>query len=322
MIQEYALDPELLANEFPKHNHFFVEAFGKHSIRFISKFPKGWRSDLLAALKKSPFKDDVRAKAAVTVFADRLLEKAIKRNHGTLVSGSWLVKAEKEHLETPFHAILARYNPNENASVIPWSEVSEHPKWEAPRDYHPKRLASCIASLVDPLLIRAKEVIFVDPYFDIVADEYRPIFAEYFRSIQANIVTDKLKITIITALRKVQQKGIREPGSENVESFVQDCHELIPGMISSGCTVTIAILKERIGGQRLHDRFILTKNAGIQFGTSLGCMSNSTDSCENLSIYTYGVGESLWELYNLQRQPAAFEKVREPFTIKANADSD
>lgn len=319
MIQEYALDPELLATAFHNDARFFKEAFGPNSIRFISCFPKRWREDLLSAFNRSAFKNDVIAKRAVLNFADRLLEKCIKRNHGPLAPGSWLNKAEQENTNSPFYAIIAESNPNGNDSVIQWSDVPDNPRWDAPHASHPRRIVSALAAAVEPLLVRAKEIIFVDPYFDIVVDEYKPMFEAYFNCIARNIVTDKPKVTIITALRRVQERGVREPSRENVCAFKRDCEELLPGMIPSGCTVTIAVLKEIQYGQRLHNRYILTKDVAIQFGASLGCVHGNANSCEDITVYAYGKGEGPWELYNLQRQPSAFENVITPFEIEVSS---
>jgi hypothetical protein len=316
MIQEYALDPEMLANEFPGKAHFFREAFGPDSIRFLSRFPKRWMDDLKGAFKRSEHSDDVLTQKAIFEFAKRLQERAIKRHHGQLAAGNWLAKAEHEHSHNPFHAILANENPNGNVAVIPLKNVHEHPKWDAPRECYPMRTATALASIVEPLLIRAPDVIFVDPYFDIRTDEYYPAFREYFRRVGGNIVTSKPKLTIITGLKKVWERGVREPSEENVADFVTDCKELFPRMVPNGCTVTIAVLKEIRGGQQFHNRYVLTKHAAIKFQTGLGCLADNTGSKDDLSLHTYTAGESLWELYNLQRQPPAFENVIEPFIIQ------
>ena len=315
MIQEYALDPEMLANEFPNDARFFREAFGPNSIRFLSCFPKRWKDDLKGAFKRSVFKDDVLAQQAVMAFGHRLLERAVKRNHGNLVAGGWLTKAEHEHSKNPFHAILTKENPNGNEAVIRLEDVHEHPMWNDPRKSRPERNATSIASVVEPLLIRAPEIIFVDPYFDIIKDEYRPAFEAYFDCIGKNLVTSKPRITMITGLKHAWEQGVREPAESDITEFEKECKEILPIMMSPGCIATVAIVKEFRGGEELHDRFILTKHAAIQFGKGLGCSTGRNGSCVNLSLDTYGNGESTWELYNLQRQPAAFDVIYS-FTVQ------
>ncbi|MGX7950853.1 hypothetical protein [Oleidesulfovibrio alaskensis] len=314
MIQEFALDPDLFVSEYQNNSLFFREAFGPESIRFLSCFPKRWRKDVLTAIRSSPINEDELAKRAILAFADSLLEKAISRKHGPLAAGAWLAKAEQENQTVPFHAILANTNPNRNASVVEWSAVPGHPKWNAPRAYHPSRSAAALASIVEPLLMRAREVIFVDPYFDIAVDEYRLVFEQYLSCIRHSVVTDKPRITIITGLKKVLERGIREPSEQNKTDFEADCRRLLPGMLSPGSECTVAILKAFNGGQQLHNRFILTKNVAIKFGIGLGCAPDRPQACDDLDVTVYPSGQSPWELYNLQRQPPAFETLKQ-FTV-------
>lgn len=318
MIQEYALDPELLASEFHKNTRFFKEAFGPNSIRFLSCFPKRWRNDLLGAFKRSALKDDVLAKKAVTAFADKLLEKAIMRNHAPLAPGTWLDKAEHEHGKNEFYAILADSNPNGSRAVIPWSQVPEDPKWNDPRVCHPRRTASELAAAVEPLLMRSPEIIFVDPYFDIVSAEYRAVFTEYLKCIGKSLLSVRPKITIVTGLKKVWEKGVREPNAQNVAEFVDDCNRLLPGMLPPGCECKIAVLKEISGGMQLHNRFILSKSIVIKYGIGLGSLGDKTRACDDLDVAVYDSGEGPWELYNLQRQPPAFDNVIKPFMVQSD----
>lgn len=315
MIQEYALEPALVATEYLPNSLFFKEAFGPNSIRFLSCFPHQWRQDVIAAIRRSPHGADEIAKKSILAFADSLLEKAIARRHGPLAAGTWLNKAEQEHQVIPFHAILAESNPNRNADVVAWGNVHEHPKWDDPRACHPRRTAVDLATAVEPILMRSREAIFVDPYFDIVKDEYRPAFAGYFDCVGRCIVTNTPRITIVTGLKGVWEKGVREPSPQNVASFVESCNQLLPQMLPRGCECTVAIIKEIHGGQQFHNRFILTKNVAIRFGIGLGCLANNTRSCDDLDITVYQQGESPWEMYNLQRQPPAFTPVIEPFVV-------
>jgi len=257
------------------------------------------------------------AKKSILAFVDSLLDKAIKRRQGPLAVGSWLDKAEQEHQSDPFHAILTDSNPNGNADVIEWNAVPDHPKWDDPRACHPKRTAGDLAAAVEPLLMRSREVIFVDPYFDIVVDEFRPVFAEYFKCVGRSLVAENPRITIVTGLKKVWERGVREPSAQNVTDFVDDCHRLLPEMLPQSCECTVAVLKEIPRGKQLHNRFILTKNVAIKYGIGLGCLADNTQSSDDLDVTVYKRGESPWELYNLQRQPRAFEFVREPFVVTA-----
>lgn len=317
MIQEYALDPDLVVDEYLNDKRFFNEAFGPTSIRFLSCFPKRWRQEVIGAIKKSGLNDDVLAKKAILSFVDGLLGRAIKREHSPLIKGEWLEKAEHENGINSFHAILTGSNPNGNDDVVEWREVPGHSKWNDPRVCHPKRTAAKLAAVVKPLLMRSREVIFVDPYFDIVRGDFQPVFEEYFKCVGESLVTTNPRITLVTGLKGVLERGVREPSAENVAAFVDDCNQRLPGMLPQGCECTVAILKERRPGQQLHNRFILTKNVAIKFGIGLGCLADNTQSCDDLDVAVYKPGESPWELYNLQRQPPAFELVRDPFVVTA-----
>lgn len=317
MIQEYALDPEVLANEFHKDARFFDEAFGSSSIRFISCFPKRWRDEVLAAFRRSPLNDDVLLQKKLTRFVDGAVKKAIKRNHGQLAAGSWLNKAEVEHNREPFHAILTNRNPNNNEKIVELNSIPDHPCWDAPRSCRPRRSISELAAIAEPLLMRSSDIIFVDPYFDIALDKYRAVFSEYFRCIERSIVSTRPRITIITGLKGVWERGVREPDGKNVNDFIDSCSKELPLILPKRCECTIAIIKEIRGGQQFHNRFILTKNVAIKFGIGLDSLSDNTQSYDDIDITVYSKGETLWELYNLQRQPPAFSNVKDPFVVNS-----
>ena len=53
------------------------------------------------------------------------------------------------------------------------------------------------------------------------------------------------------------------------DAFQRECECYLPGRIHAGCTLLVRRWKNRIGGERLHNRYILTYIGGVQFGVGL-----------------------------------------------------
>src|SRR5262245_49855050 len=163
MIYEYALEPELVATwGNPKEGRYFVEKFGIGQPRVVSRYPKKWKRLVLEACQGN----DVEKKR-VEELVQRLGERMVRRHEYLWDLGhTWFQNAKDEHERTPFHAILARENPDGNASVLVGDELHDAmPLWAVPHGVMVIRKAAEMAASVVAMLRIANVVLFVDPYF-------------------------------------------------------------------------------------------------------------------------------------------------------------
>ena len=68
-----------------------------------------------------------------------------------------------------------------------------------------------------------------------------------------------------------------------------------PRHLPAGQKVTIRRLTERPGGERLHNRYILTEHGGVSFGAGLDERPGATDDLQVLDRKTY---DKRWRQYS------------------------
>ena len=174
MIHEYALEPELVASWHDRMKfRFFIDQFGFGEARVVSLYPKSpkrWNELVWEAFNRD-FRET--ASTADVTRMKNLLKKIMKpvaKRPGRIwdATHDWLTNAENEHIRKPFHAILARNNPRNNAGVMHESEVLDDTAkgWDTPGTMRPfQRNAAEMANCVTPMLRCATKILFVDPYF-------------------------------------------------------------------------------------------------------------------------------------------------------------
>ena len=263
MIHEYALEPELVASWHDLYKfHLFSGKFGFGKGRVVSRYPKKWTKRVWDA-----FKDDF-GKTASPVDRKRM-EKLLKQIANPVVrrpgciweaAREWLPNAESEHTyHKPFHAILARNNPCNNVNVMRESEFLEHT--EGDRDF-PKgsvpRNAEEMANRVAPMLRCATKILFVDPNFRANRERFRKPLATFLRSVDTQ--TSGLTIELHTEDRD---------DTPSWTEFRKECEDKLPSIIPEGLTLMVYRWKERDGGEKLHNRYILTDIGGVSFLTGL-----------------------------------------------------
>jgi len=287
MISEYALDPELVVRwSDPKEWAFFREAFADATGRLGSSFPrqnaKKWRQHVLRTFCKlvPDATPETNARRRLDGLLEWLSERMVERDSNPGPASCWLDSALAEHRVRPFHGILSAA-PTEGVAevIIPDMLFGDclPPAWTVPPCPAVRRTPSDFALALRPLLSRCREVIFVDPWFD--AQESR--FRESLRAMLGELWGPKRCVESPSA-----QLVIAE-GKRDGDWLKDRCRERLRNLLPQGRSITVTVLRERKGGEKIHNRYVLTKFAGVSFGTGLdiadGDETEQTDDLCRLS---------------------------------------
>ncbi len=172
----------------------------------------------------------------------------------------WLPNAEEEHNRKPFHAILAKANPNSHPFVLEGHLVEEnHPLWKVDVSQCMARTPQDVCTCVGPLLKISKQILFVDPYFRPKHYDYRILFAALLDLAVAerNSCPPLLEIFVSTKIDLSEQ------------FFFDECAKYLPNLIPTGIKIRIGFWSQRNGSEEIHNRYILTERGGVKFGNSL-----------------------------------------------------
>ena len=293
MIHEYALEPELVASWHERRRAiFFAKEFGSYpgksdTGRVVSRYPEHWK-DLVWEAFETTFGDKAtyNDRRRLDSILNQLRERMVRRSECIWDDEKdWLINAETEHRDRPFHAILARKNPRQNTNVMSEGDVWQDKarRWDAPSTVIVRRYANKMAECVAPMLRCATKVLFVDPYFRASTESSEERFRERFRRPLAEFLraigtrASQITIELHTAAYDKELSW---------EDFRKECEDYLPGVVPIGVTITVHRWKNSI--EKLHNRYILTNLGGVLFGTGLDQGSpGTTDDVARLNRDVY-----------------------------------
>jgi len=269
MLFQYALEPEVLPSY--ERCRYFFEKFGIHRGRLLGSFPPTWLRLVEAGLQKE--RDEGRCTemefTRATVMLTNVKTCMVPRAGDYNEKSSWLNNAENEHFRQPFHAIIATQNPRRREFVLRGGELDEtHPLWKVPASVSVDREAAAMAALVFPLLQISETLVFVDPHFGPETLRYRLAFKELITACTRGRANDPHSVVYLTGTY-----------AQN-DFFLQECQAQLPRLVPQGLTVRMTKLSERVGGQKLHNRFVMSERGGISLGIGLdkGSAGESDDA--------------------------------------------
>jgi len=312
MISEYALDPILLAQRFAEASYFFNNAFGVDG-RILSQYPKTWTKAVWDAFNQSELGNNQIAKTKFTVLLQKLTQKhCVRRSSSYSEIPNWIERAKREHADRPFRGILATAPPQEHAPTVPidalW-DTGDHELWHGTTSCQPRRQNTPLAAAVAPLLRCAKHIVFVDPYFAPDKKRYTESIPEFIRSaMDKRSVAGVPRIDIVTTITDRNNNLLQGYElSSSLDWLKGECTKRIRPKIDDQIGVFLSVFLEKVGGQEIHNRYILTEIAAIQFGKGLDCeLDPASTTCDDLTLLSYDTCQSLWEWY-VSGQPKPFD---------------
>jgi hypothetical protein len=285
MILEYALEPDLLNNW--KDFRYFTEKFGVARGRLISRYPKHWKRMVYESLAGCGEIDRKRIEEGLLKLDERMMKRSGYWNQQL----DWLANAEAEHLQRPFHAILAKLNPNQRAYVLECDSLDErNALWNVHRSRIVARTAGEMAACVTPLLRLCKMVLFIDPHFGPENSRHRRPLEAFLNAILQQRSGEPPRLV------EIHTKATSTP-----EFFKSECQIRLPRVIPRGLRVRLVRWSQRNGGEILHNRYILTDIGGVSF--EVGLDDGATGQTDEVKLLEADIYNLRWKQYG-SAQPA------------------
>src|SRR5262249_17581935 len=254
MIKEYALQPELLSSE--PVSRYLCEKFGYSRGRVIARYPKTWAKMVKDSLGDCKTMERHRIIERLNILENSAL---LPRHHDPLdEKKTWLENAIQEHTKRPFDAVIAQDNPHHDTDVICEADLDEEKelRWRSETQRRIERTAREMANCAKFLLRTAREILFIDPYFNPQEGHYkRPLRAFLQAADDRHASMPRATIEIHTGDKS---NGIKD-------FFNEKCKEHLPHIIPRGMKIRLV----RWDQKYLHNRYILTDRGGLSFSTGL-----------------------------------------------------
>jgi len=295
MIHEYAIEPGLVATSGKVENSKnFAKKFGLGQPNIMSEYPKlkNWRRQVLMAATGKGDMEIERITALIQILSETMIVRNMAIYDGTV---SWLENAEKEDERLPFNAILASSNPRENLRVLSEKTLgtSHNPIWNEKTQIMMPRKASEMANALSPMLRNCNTAIFVDPYFLLSkfnTHKWKKTFGAFFKELSKN-----------SSISSQSQFRVEVHASAEVhmalpsDLFKKQCVRCMNDKIPNGLSVCFKRWKQKPGGKKLHDRYILTDLGGVDF--SIGLDEGSEGEDQKVTLMERDIYNDIWSQY-------------------------
>lgn len=315
MLHEYVVDPEVVATWCDRTNgRYFRASFGLGTPRVISRYPDHWKKLVREAWRRSTKGNDSNR---LEELVKLLTSATVVRSTADWSPGDgWLDNTVREHRRSPFRAILAQRETRDSGAgastrarvpVLDPAGLDERtPLWSAPNGMKVKRTAGVIAHAVGSMLRIATDIVFVDPYFAPHRPGYLPVLVACLRAChERRVIGASPQVLILTSGEPKKKSG-------TPEFFEDKCRQLLPHRLPPHQEVTLRRLAERPGGERLHNRYVLTEHGGVSFGAGLDERPDG-DATDDLNLLDREPYRQRWRQYS--GDSPAFERPEDDVTV-------
>jgi hypothetical protein len=278
MFYEYALEPSVLSTW--ERARYFIDALGPTKGRFLAEYPKHWVRLVLSTLSCG----DYEKKRIVERLELAKKNRAFFRRQGAPFDGtrSWLDNAEVEHASVrgAFHAVIATETRSKDF-IVDAAHLDENDvRWKVDQGRLMSRDPLVFAKMLALLLRASSRVVIIDPYFRAdQADKTEPLRA-FCNLLRGSTATIEIHFA-------------DEP--RGYQPCMADAARALPDVLPDGMKVTLHCWREKAGGPRLHNRYVLTDVGGVQFGDSIERGESGHE--DRVSILEESSRAKLWEQF-------------------------
>ncbi|KYF63563.1 hypothetical protein BE11_38285 [Sorangium cellulosum] len=303
MIHAFAIEPQLVATWGRREEFRFIhDKFGLGTPRVLLELPafSKWKKAVYdAATELALSQEDMkRIEELFRLFSEHKYRRADAVYDGLL---TWLENAEREYARRPFAGTLARQNPRAHAAVLVTEQLSSgSARWACEVGVSPSRTPEGLTLALSAMVTNCRQLHLVDPHFG-------PENARHRRVLEAlmNVLGDGgLTLDLVRVHCSEKSK---------LAFFEQEAAKMA-ARIPSGVSIEFVRWRQKAGGQRLHNRYVLTDIGGVKLGDGLddddGAGANQTD---DLNLLTRAQHELRWAQY--VEENGAFDCVDRPTTV-------
>jgi hypothetical protein len=256
MLYEFALDPAAVANwKTREQGQLIVDAFRIGNGRVPACMPKKWKLMVWHAFDGDQG-DCKRMDVLVGYLSDRASSRRAVAWDG---AAAWLENAIREHARKPFRAIISTARPEGAAFVLCDDDLEPNDiRWYVARTRSVERTAAAYAQTLDGVIRASNLVLIVEPVFD-------PQETRFTTTLQAIAGLEPIAAGQITPCLIVRSDERTPPPEE----FQRRCERYLPGRLPAGASVEVVFAEQRPGGERLHNRLIVSDVGSVLLGDSI-----------------------------------------------------
>lgn len=297
MFFEYAVDPAVLSDW--NAVRYFLDALVPSRGRFIARYPKHWKRLVWNNVAGRPDYE----KKQIELRLRGLEERYFASREGAPYDGGrpWLDNAIGEDGRAPFRAIVAAGAGGER--VLDAARLDDTVSlWRVESGALVARDEAAIVAALELLLRVSRRIVLVDPYF-------RPDRREAVRVLDALCRAAGTGKVIEVHARLGHE---RDPTHEH---FSSGCCGALERSLPEGTQVTVHTWSQRRGGPRLHNRYLLTDVAGVQFGDSVS--GGEAGEQDHLATLPDASRAELWAQY--VEPGTSFERIGTAVSVTGQA---
>jgi len=286
LIHAFAIDPELAATWSSREEFRFIhDKFGLGTPRVFLEFPEftDWKNHVYSAAGEMGLseKDWKRLEEVFRIFT----EHRCRRTRSVYdVDDEWLSNAESEHARRSYRAILSNANPRRNAAVVVGSDIGQAKAtlWQCESGCAPARTANDFAITLAGMLQNCRLLHFVDPHFSPEKRAHREVLESLLNGLMGrDSPPDEIRV-------HCKEKS-------TLLFFEQEASQQLPRRIPRGIDVHFTRWSEKYGGEKLHNRYVLTDLGGVSFGVGLD--AGQTGQTDDILLLPRKVYELRWDQY-------------------------
>lgn len=250
MIREYAVDPDAYTRNLDALQRFFID-FRAEQGRVVSAIPRNWIKEQQKSIQKMGLKS-IEKRRCFDKLKDISLVSGI--TVPTDIQG-WIEQARYAKNNSDIQAIITCAT-NENNNEYDYANMlfTQPENWEISQTKSVDRKAHSLAEAIAASLSLAEVAMFIDPYFHPLDDRYRLPFIEFVKRLSSGRCPCR-RALVYTALQEGKTRADLQRG------LVEHVQPLLP----AGFEVELSIWPSN----KMHDRFVLTKQVGYSFGHGL-----------------------------------------------------
>lgn len=299
MLYEYAVEPSAIGRDWATFR-YLIEKFGFDKGRLIAWFPGSWDRDVWMAAKASGM-GQVKLKSVEDRLArakgSGLYRRGRRYDTGL---GDWTSNALSQHAVVPFRAILVSESVPENGLTLRADEIDESmPLFMAETSWETARTPAGIANAVGPLISAAKEIMIVDPYFDL----RNPNRVDYCGPLQH--MMNYMSMCGVKS-RSIQLHFATHGSRPNQQFIIQNAGRWVQGMMPEGFSLELFEWCQRPNGAHFHDRFVLCDCGGISLGAGFGAVG----AHQNVGFTLLSIEDVMNKSARLRLETCAYDLVQ------------